>query len=320
MFVVPSGLPGVAMRAGNLDLSFQPPTRLAPPTWRPIPQLNDDNVQRIVPGATSGALLRMVALPTLDEEGHPTLLLITGDESPPANLPADTISIFVAGEGHETEGAAVSGDKLEQLLVWLRVLSRQWWIGRPTEAVTGNLHLIVPIGVGGVPHLPYSTGKQTTPDVGTKFVSPEMWSEAIDYVEKGQEPPAADRILANSRYHYFSEDFELAIILVCTAFEGERDRILDKARLKKSELKTAGADIVGQVSNGFSRVFGRSLLKEEPDNFAFLKTCWTARGSVAHGKPLVWIKNGEHHSFSEYPSTEFFDRAEAVIAWLRTLP
>jgi hypothetical protein len=57
----------------GLELSVFPPQRLSSATWRPIPQFNDFNIQKVFPGAPKLPLHRLAIYPSIGDDGKPAL-------------------------------------------------------------------------------------------------------------------------------------------------------------------------------------------------------------------------------------------------------
>lgn len=309
----------VHLRRSNFDLTFYSPLRLANPTWRPIPQLTDENLQTVFPGAPKQPVLRMAVLPTLGDDGLPALMPVWGEDGARTKLHADTFPIMVAGKGHSERGAHVAHNALRDTFVWLRILTKQWWIGRPTEAITGNLHFIVPMSTGGrVTDKPYPFGSQVSPNIGTQRVTFELWESVLKRVARAEKPKIADILLSDASYFYFAKEYLTALILACSMAEIERDRIVETNTLSKQDLRAAPTDLLKHLSSGLDGCIGRDLKREDPDSYEFLKACWIARGNVAHGKPLLWVLNGKKNNFDDLKG-EFSTGLNKLLTWLRTV-
>jgi hypothetical protein len=264
-------------------------------------------------------VLRIACFPSVDEEGRPAIESHWADTED-VNLPKDTFVILVAGKNHEEKGGEVSEAALNEVFSWLRITSKQWWIGRPTEAISGNLHFVIPLKKGGhAKDQPWATGRQVAPNEGTVRVSCDIWSDALDKVSNGVAPNHIDTILSDAIYYYFTRDFRTAILLSCSIAELERDRIIADKKLSKNDLKAADTDVLKQLSLGFGGALGRNMAVEAPMAFSFLRACWAARGLVAHGKPLVWNIDGKILPFTDYPADEFLSNLDAVKVWLNSI-
>jgi hypothetical protein len=306
----------------GLSLLFDGPKRAAPPTWRPIPQLTDQNLTTIFPGRNpKSAPLRVAILPNIGDDGKPGLRQVWGDSNPISNLPKDTFLILVSGDDYAERGERAAEEALQAVFVWLRVLTKQWWIGRPSEALTGNVHYGVPLTEGGiVKEQPWASGKGTSPSDGTLRVSSPMWRDVLDRVRMDDTPDPISVLFTDSIYYYFCGDYRTALLLTCAIAELERDRIIEAKGVTKNDLKASDTDILKQLSTGLGRAIGRNMATEAPDAFAFLKACWVARGAVAHGKPLIWVFNGKTTQFTDYPSAEFIGKLESMTKWLKSVP
>jgi hypothetical protein len=308
-------------RSGFL-LTFDSPKRAALPTWRPIPQLTNENLSKILPGAPPQSVLRLAVLPSIAEDGSPMLQQVWGDDVTAADLHKDTFSILVHGnDDHGGRGQEIARAVLQSAFVWLRVLTKQWWLGRPSEAITGNLHFSVPVIQGGVvKDAPAAVGKKTTPSPGTLRVSPALWVDVLNKVAAGTEPDSIRVLAADASYYYFTEDYRTALLITCSIAEIERDRIIDVIGAKKKDMRVNDTDILAHVVSGFERAIGRNMKTEEPEAFWFLKACWIARGHMAHGKPLIWRYKDKVGDFSKYRASDFVERLELLVGWLKSVP
>ena len=162
------------MRLG-VKITISPPIRLAPSTWRPIPQVSTENYKDLFPGIPYELpIMRLAVLPAIGEDGKPALQQYWGDDpTHKEDLPKDTFFVRASGSSVDKFGAIAAESVLNELFDWLRVLSRQWWIGRPTEAITGNQHLVVPLhDHTTIKDHPVVMGRGTTPSLGTLKVCP----------------------------------------------------------------------------------------------------------------------------------------------------
>ena len=321
MLVAAEAFVPYAILFSNFELVFDAPKRIAPPTWRPIPQLTADNFQTVFPGAPKQKLQRMAVLPTVAEDGSPTLVQIWGDDNiAKARCHVDTYPIYVSGKGHDEKGGKAAHDALCAVFLWLRVLTKQWWIGRPTEAMTGNLHYVVPLAPGRhVEDSPIVTGQGTAPSTGTVRVDRSLWEAVLGKVSRGDAPDPIAVIFADVNYYLFIKEYRTVLLLTCSIAELERDRIIESLHLTKNDLRSGSTDILKHLSTGLGRTIDRNLAQESPIAFEFLKSCWIARGDVAHGRELQWIEGDERKRFEDVPTKEFVMKLEQLIEWLRSV-
>lgn len=308
-------------RAGY-RLVVKTPVRLARPTWRPIPQLTPEDLSRVAPGLEGAGQfpLRLAVIPQIDDDGNPALMTVVGDENPEwSKFPRDTIAVAVYGDDAMDKGASLAEQVVRDLFSWLRILTKQWWVGRPAEGITGNLHAAFQLSqedhTTGSPVL---LARQTSPPEGARRVSTEVWETAFSKIREHALPKFSDTAISNAQFLYFSGEHELCIINICTSLEIERDIVLENKGIAKNALKS-DTDILKHLSLDFERIFSRNLKNEHPRLFDFLRSLWIARGNVAHGKNLVWIQNGSRVKFRDIPPPEIFSQVEKIARWITSM-
>lgn len=303
----------------GFEVVLESPLRISKPTWRPIPQFDDESLRAIIPATPPGVSALRISAHPMFRSGDIGFNMYWGDDkSHYASLPKDTFVVHVYGKDHDRLGSIIAQELVSRVLKWLSILSQQWWIGRSSEALTGNLHLALPmIDYGHIQGAPVPHVKQTTASRRTCVISPEMWAEAFEKSIKRIEPDIGDVLLVDAQYSFFSGNILLLFISVCSSFELMRDDVLSRRRTVDSSFKSS--DLLVHMSKGFEKLIGRNLEKEQPEKFAFVKACWVARGHVAHGKNLYWNYNGKSTNFSQVDVGWFFEEVRAVQAWLRSL-
>ncbi|HET9638681.1 MAG TPA: hypothetical protein VFP12_05705 [Allosphingosinicella sp.] len=273
----------------GLELTVFPPQRVASATWRPIPQFDDQNIQKVFPGAPKLPLHRLAIYPAIGDDGSPTLKQVWGDDIDVTEY-KDTFPIVVVGEGFDGPGQGIAEAFLQRVFAWLRVWTFQWWIGRPSEALNGNMHFATPVIKKGdhiqLESSPYVHGRGVAPQAGTRKVTRSLWKQACVNARDNLDPDIALSVEQDVHYYYGFGQQSTTIILVCSLFEILRDRALERHGVNLSELNTGSTDLLKHLSVGFGHVFEKDLSKELPVHFNFVKSCWIARGHAAHGKPM----------------------------------
>lgn len=312
---------GRRINRGGMSFDVQPLARIAPANWRPIPQFDDQSLARLFPGAPQKmSVLAMSVLPSLDANGQPALQAYWSKDQPTDDLPRDTVMVVARGIDHATKGETQAAEIVSEIFLWLRHLTRQWWIGRPSEALTGNLHTVIGLKAGDVINgWPTGRSRQVSPNEGTKRVDEDVWTTAILNVVAGKSPERIDNLKSDANYYFFIREYQTAIIVLCSIFEIMIAEIIRSKNLKKHDLQVGGVDLLGQVTKGFEKAVGRNLQKERPSSYDFVKSCWIARGKVAHGKPLVWFVKGKKLPVTDLSATKFSDEIDHVIEWLRSI-
>ena len=132
--------------------------------------------------------------------------------------------------------------------------------------------------------------------------------------------PNTEDILASDVSYYFSaREYRTEIILTCCLFEVLRDNLLERKHLSRRSLNTSETDLLKHLSVGFEAAFSRNLRGERSDLFEFLRSCWIARGHVAHGQPLMWREAGKAVDFEKYPTDQFTQKVEGIASWIRSV-
>lgn len=306
---------------GSLRIEILPPMRLASPSWRPIPQFTNENLRRLIPGAPENIThLRIAAFPVVGEDGKTSIQLVWGDEDEYYRLlPPDTIMSLVYGDGAMSAQQAVA-DLIEEIFSWLRVITRQWWLGRPTEAITGNAHLNIPMsGERHVSGQPVPTVKQTTAFADTVKITAALWSDVVERVRRGKKPSASDLFLSDATYLLVVGEVRAAMVIYCCAIELARDEALDRRGVSKAKLHSGATDVLKHLSVDFEALLGRNMSAEVPALYDFLKTLWICRGHLAHGQKPIWREGNRTVNFPQNATAIIPDQVRAIIAWIQAV-
>lgn len=278
---------------GN-DFTLNPPIRLAHTTWRPIPQLDTSACIRIFKNDLKPLPLQISVFPVLEIEEGISLRSCTGrGEDYDPSFPPDTLILVAHGVNHEFEVHSLESKIIQPMIVWLRVLTGQWWIARSTEKQTGNLHFSFAldsnrkVGDFFIPRC-----RQTTASDDTKNMNSEMWIAALKNSIEGKLPNWSDVLMGDIAYYRSNREYITALLLTCGWIESEIDGIFSRKKVSRSAMNVGRTDILKQLSKGFEKVFGRNLANEMPEEFGFVKSLWISRGDFAHGKPFKWEMGG----------------------------
>jgi hypothetical protein len=210
----------------------------------------------------------------------------------------------------------LSKDFVPRLVGWLRVQTKQWWIGQSTERQTGNLHYEFEIGPKGELGPTFAPrGRQSTAPLDMLSIDQEIWFNAVSNAAKRIDPKWTDVMRCDIYACYHAADDRMAILLSCCWIELLRDEVLTIAGIRLSQLKTSSTDLLKQLSVGFKAAFGRDMSIEQKDKFNFLRACWIARGDLAHGRPMPWKMEGVEN-FRDLPAENFHQSLDGIGAWL----
>lgn len=203
----------------NLDLVVLSPKRLAEATWRPIPQFTHANISKIFPRVPNLPILRLSVFPKLLDDGKAALTNIWDDSNDVSQFP-DTFTVIALGREADAKGDKVADTFLRTVFAWLRIWSKQWWIGRGAEALSGNLHFTVPVLANGnsiqFEPRPMIRGLATTLPEKSMVVDEELWERACTKARDGIEPNISDSIIPDLRYYISHNEHVTAIILLCS--------------------------------------------------------------------------------------------------------
>jgi hypothetical protein len=234
MLATDSQLEPCEFSRGAIKITVEQPVRLASPTWRPIPQFSEDTLKELFPSAPSmvGHPLRMSAFPLV---GGIDVGLTTycGDEGIAKHfLPRDTLVVSVYNGGDHSQSIAESVET--DLLTWLRVLSQQWWIGMPSENVTGHLHLTMRLtGYRQIDGIPIPQTRQTTADPHIRPVDASIWKDAVGRVARNVQVDVEELLFLDAQHSYFARDWLSAMVRLCASWEIQRDSIIARKGISK---------------------------------------------------------------------------------------
>lgn len=301
----------------DVECFITSPFRLSHASWRPIPQLNHQNVELAFGSKLEGVPLQIGVVQALATSKGATLrpFASRGDDFQ-IGLPPDSLILVAPGEDLASVLEDLAKDFIPRLVSWLRVLTKQWWIGQPTEHQTGNLHFefeIEPNGSLGPTFAPRA--EQATAPLDMKAIDQEIWSFSVSKSASYEEPKWTDVVRCDVYSAYHNRDYRMAILLTCCWIELLRDEVLTKTGKRINNLKTSSTDLLKQLSVGFRNVYGRDISVEQPASFAFLSACWIARGDLAHGRPMSWKLDGSN-GFHDLSSEQFHGHIDAIGEWL----
>lgn len=319
----------VASRKQLLPVSFVfessqcyiiPPIRIGLNTHRPIPMLNEFNVDAIFGFIIDGIPLQINAMSSFTEDGKLGLnRFASRGTNYDRTLPPDTLCLIAVGEDSEIILDILNKKFVPLLIDWLRVLSKQWWIGQSSEDISGHLHFqfqITPEGEFGNEYIPLVS--QTLASADYKFINEEIWMDAISKASKSECPEYQDIVELDIYQRYAIKDYRSAILLFCCYLEMYRDKTLEEKSIRVRDLKTSSTDILKQLSIGFQAVLDRNLENEEPQLFEIIKSCWISRGHFTHGKPFYW-KFNDIELIEDMPGGFLSDALTNIRTWFESL-
>lgn len=325
-WVVEGKISTVSTHLNNKYLEIAPPTRIASASRRPTPQLNfrnfDSFFQVEIPTpyplqANSFPAPETLEGATVNGWFGPSDELGSSDPLPPA----DTIVVTYWGADSPNEGTNLERFVIRPFVEWLRVLTRQWWIGRSMEGVNGPLHFIAPLDVEGkAVGAPTPVVRMTTAGPGMLAVTDKLWIEAWRRTLAGDVPLASKSLEMDANYMIASEEFRSGVILACSAIEAARDALLNRVGAKASDMKTSRTDLLKHLSVGLANITGADLRQDRPDLFRLATAFWSARGEAAHGRPVRWRFDGIDAPIEDTEFGTISDNLAHILDWLDGLP
>lgn len=299
------------------DITIDPPQRTAPIRWRRVPQLTAESFAQLFPALSSPPqLLGTSIIVGFNENGELTLSMDTKEQYEAfGRYACDSIVVKVIGPGDSNNLESKASLLLRETLAWVRILSGQWWAGRSIEHPhhTLSCQLFMPLVSENV-----LDGSQLAPSQlffiasrDVKAVTAEIWQQCLNNAMHGQAPPAYEVILSDIKYYFSGAEFLTCIILATSLFELMRNDIFERERTSARQLQLGETALEKHVTVGFDKLLNRNLKREASDAYAFLESCWVARGHVAHGKPFFWKSDREARN----PPSDFVSKVQHIYEW-----
>ena len=320
--VIQGELRPISGELNGFRFDVEVPTRIAPPSFRPTPQLDFRNVLSFFRVEIPTPFpLQASTFPGLGTNAGATANCWFGPSdvvSEGAPLPPpDTLLVTYHGPNSPNEGPNIERYILGPFFEWLRVLTRQWWVGRSIEGVTGALHFIALLNKEDA-----NVGSPT-PVVRFTSAGPEMqpisnttWIAAWERVFRSEIPPAEKVLEMDANFAIASREFRSGIILACGAIEAARDALLNRLGIKLSAMKTSRTDLLKHLSVGFEKVLGASLKDDRPDLFDLATAFWCARGEAAHGRPVRWRLTHKDVPIEDVEFGTISDNLAHILRWI----
>ena len=290
---------------------FLSPIRIGDPAWRSVPRFTASRFLQEYPGATGIIdIFALAAHPAINEDGIPGITL-SNEHAPLDSLPRDTFPIVITHDNWR-KFLPVAEGMLADLHGRIRLATGQWWVGRPSEHLTGNCHVTLDADANGVTLIPSPTCRQTRPFENTQRLSPTIWGSLFDDLAADRKVSTPHLLESDAVYFYAIKEFRISLITLATAFESARDLLSERLR-----ISFKGTDILKHLSVNLESRAGRNLETENADLYEFLKRVWIARGNLAHGRNLLWGSAGVQ--FGDQPAEHFFQPAKRLLDWCDTV-
>lgn len=260
----------------------------------------------------------LAGLPAMVQEKSTSVILSCGSEFESKSLqyfPMDSLRIDVlGGSGSPDEASAL----VHNLLDWIKVETKQWWIGRELPMGGRNyLRSIIPITRSGhFLNRPEGMGGFTTMRGDELPMCSMIWSRVLKRLEQNAEPEDYQFLLLDAKYHNAVNEPRRAVIDAAVACEQATERTFVSIvegqwgkKFKHGKFFTK-YDLVKHINQDMKNLIGCEFSGADPDANAGIDLLWKCRGDLAHGK---------HRDIKKEELRRMINSAEKCIAWLEHL-
>jgi hypothetical protein len=255
----------------------------------------------------------------------------SGEVRPRLNqLPKDCFRLDVIGL-NEDDAEKVATRWFEHFMDLLRWRSRQWWIRRSNLGISRPRMFSFAIKANGdiVPTNTQYSGVTTVRTLigSERRVVSTIWTQAIEDMRNGNEPPFHEVLLLDAHYFHALGDLRQAVLLSDLACENLKEIIFKRLWCRQNPGKLYDEerrnkllrnwDLPRHIDLKFKDHFRLSYKDLFPDHWQHINNLWTTRNNVAHGGP---------NQFGDPPievtpeiCREFLRSAEHCVGWLNGL-
>ena len=214
-----------------------------------------------------------------------------------------------------------------EFLDYLRIRTKQWWVGRSMDFIMGFLRNVVPLSDSGILMEPSQSLLQVrTINGDEQALNNDMWLMAVKDMENKSEIPANDYLLLDAYYYAYVNDIRSAVIHAASACEQAKDLAFEHLWKRSGMTDTfkrgkvlSGYDLPDHISQDLESFAGFSYLKLFPDEFRQIEDSWNARGSIAHGGPNVFWRDRKQMQINQDLGIQLVKVADHCIQWLKSL-
>jgi hypothetical protein len=299
-------------------LHILPPVRIMPYNWRAVPQISDRNIHKLIPGLEWSNFPVSGLLVELNSEGKVQLSTDHGAEIPSDNRFPDIFRLTVFSAENRLNAGNIVSAFLDNLYAWLRVETRQYWIGRSIESSYSVVSAFPIKSDGIIGHDASAYGPSFY--VSRLDILPVTFNILLNCARRvmlGSLPTISDRAKTDFDFYMSAGLFDSAIILATSLIEIERDLLLERVGKKIKSMGTSSTDLLKHLSIGMNAITGRDLQREEPELFSFLSKIWIARGHLAHGKPSLKIQDsGDERRLIE---KDLAIKTREILTWIASI-
>lgn len=275
-----------------------PPFRIAPANRLPAPPVNLSKIPWprgvTVNVEIPDGFMMVAAHPTLGTDDKPGMNVVWGPDWPDEARyrPADSmrLDLFWNATRDEVEIEKSQKELAAAILVCLRALTRQSWIGKSFGPLNGSLRLTFSIGTRSEPlTLPVGTAQGRTFIGFERVVRPNVWNALRSVLVLGERPRLAEELLLDAQYNLAIGDSRRAVLDAALSCDTCKEYVFDKhvtgkeGKPVKRGRYLKGTDLADHLDHGAQTSFGRSLRQEKPAVFDHVETLWKLRHEAAHG-------------------------------------
>lgn len=309
-------------RIGRCNFRIYPFFRSGPANFVPAPAidpakipLSDGNKGIDIP---KEAFPLLAGLPAMRQEKSASVILSCGSDFENKSLqyfPMDSLRIDVLGGSGSPDDAS---KLVHVLLDWIKVETKQWWIGR--ELPMGGRHYlrsVMPISrKGRFTSGPEGMGGFTTMRGDEIPLDSPGWYRVLKRLEQGCEPEDYQLLLLDAKYHSAINEPRRAVIDAAVACEQAKERtfvsIVEEQRgltFKHGKYCT-GYDLTKHINQDMRKLIGCEFSDADPDANDGVDLLWKCRGDLAHGKK---------RDIQKSELSRMIHSAEKCIEWLAQL-
>ena len=249
----------------------------------------------------------------------------------PEEMPSDFIRMDVYAES-EDDGLRHSVVLLERLNELIRWRTRQWWVTRSSDGLSGATLTSFPVTEAGsisARSRNLSAGVRSyTMNGDEKPLSNGDWQQVLRDIDEGTYPPIGHVLLFDARYFHSIGDLRQAVIQADAACEIVKEQTFETLWTQRNPGKLYDPerrndllrnwDLPRHIDAKFANHFGRSYRQEHPAQWTIIDQLWQARNNVAHGAENTFGDPPE--SVTPTHVRDFLAAADHCISWLESLP
>lgn len=260
----------------------------------------------------------LAGIPAMVQEENSSAILSCGKDFKDKSLryfPMDSLRVDVLGRSGSSADAS---ELVKNLLDWIKVETKQWWIGR--ELPMGGrdyLRSVMPITRSGqFQNGPEGMGGFTTIRGDELPLSNTVWDRVLKRLEQRTEPEDYHFLLLDAKYHSVINEPRRAVIDAAVACEQAKERtyvaiVEGQWGLKFKHGKyCTNYDLTKHINQDMRKLIGCEFSQAHPDANTHIDLLWKCRGDLAHGKKRDIEKEALRY---------MIQGAEKCIEWLEGL-